>query len=220
MINQFNATELRVLGVLLEKEVTTPDYYPMTLNSITAACNQKSNREPVMTLSESEVQEALDSLNQQRLLFEEQSARVTKYKHRFCNTEFSSLQFSAQQVAVLCVLFLRGPQTPGELRTRTQRLAQFTSVDELEACLQSLQHFNGEQLVQRLAREPGKRESRYIHLFADAEATLIKGETPEGSSNISIASNDQDLAQRVELLELEVEELKVQLSTLISKLPS
>ena len=207
MIHQFNPIELRVLGVLLEKEVTTPDYYPMTLNSITAACNQKSNREPVMDLSESDVQQALDALNQQRLLFEEPSARATKYKHRFCNTEFSSLQFSAQQVAVLCVLFLRGPQTPGELRTRTQRLAQFSSVDEVEACLQSLHDFNGEQLVQKLAREPGKRESRYVHLFADMDASLQVDNSVDVQSNKSHVHKDSGLAERVEVLERQVAEL-------------
>ena len=124
--------QCRVIGVMLEKETTTPDQYPLSLNAITTGCNQKSNREPVMALAETEVQNIVDELEQsnQLMVDHKASGRVNKYFHRFCNTEFGSLQFSAQQRAIMCVLLLRGPQTPGELRTRTNRLADFADVSE------------------------------------------------------------------------------------------
>ena len=125
-----SANQQRVIGCLLEKQSTTPEHYPLSLNALTNACNQKSNRDPVVNLSESEVQQTLDELISQRLvtLDEGLSGRVNKYDHRFCNTEFSSLQLSTQQRAILCLLLLRGAQTPGELRTRSARLADFTNV--------------------------------------------------------------------------------------------
>ena len=126
--------ETRVIGALLEKERTTPDQYPLTLNALTTACNQKSNRDPVLELEETEVREVLDDLLKKHLVSEQEGfgSRVTKIKHRFCNTEFSDLQLSDRAVAVLCVLFLRGPQTPGELRSRTNRLCSFDDVQQVE----------------------------------------------------------------------------------------
>ncbi|MEP2652152.1 MAG: YceH family protein, partial [Paraglaciecola sp.] len=167
MLMQLTPLQARIIGVLLEKEITTPDQYPLSLNSLTLGCNQKSNRDPVMHLTESEVQNTLDELRVKKLIFEQTSSgsRVTKYKHRFCNTEFSDLKFSRQQLAIICVTLLRGPQTPGELRTRTNRLAEFANVDEVETSLNTLQALNDLQLVTKLEREPGKRESRYAHLF-------------------------------------------------------
>ncbi|WP_371194729.1 YceH family protein [Glaciecola sp. SC05] len=179
MLIQLSSDQARVIGVLIEKEITTPDQYPLSLNALTLGCNQKSSREPIMQLTESDVQNILDELADKNLLFEHQSSgsRVVKYKHRFCNTEFSSLKFSPQQLGIICVLLLRGPQTPGELRTRTNRLADFTNVNELEACLSELSNFNGDTLVVKLPREPGKREARYAHLFCGNEGLQASGGT-------------------------------------------
>ncbi|WP_076418025.1 YceH family protein [Colwellia sp. UCD-KL20] len=162
------AIQCRVIGVMLEKETTTPEQYPLSLNSLSIGCNQKSSREPVMSLSESDVQNEIDALQQANLLMvdHQASGRVNKYIHRFCNTEFGDLQFTPQQRAIICVLLLRGPQTPGELRTRTNRLADFANVTEVEATLTQLQNLNGQVLVKKLAREPGKRECRYLHLLS------------------------------------------------------
>ena len=152
--------ETRVIGCLLEKEITTPDQYPLSLNALTNACNQKSNRDPVMSLAEADVLAALDSLRGKHLILEKSGfgSRVAKYQHRFCNTQFGTLQFSEQELGLVCVLLLRGPQTPGELRSRTQRLCRFGDVGELEACLEALAGRDDGPFVVRLAREPGKRE--------------------------------------------------------------
>ncbi len=130
---ELTTVEARVIGCLLEKEATTPEQYPLSLNSLTTACNQKSNREPVMSLSESEVLDAIDTLISRHLVSDESgfNSRVSKYRHRFCNTEFGDLQFTDQERGIVCCLLLRGPQTPGELRTRTQRLCQFQDVKEV-----------------------------------------------------------------------------------------
>lgn len=221
MLVQLSELQARVIGVLMEKELTTPEQYPLSLNAVTMACNQKSSRDPVMSLSESDVQNVLDELASKNMLFEHTASRVVKYKHRFCNTEFSSLKFSAQQFAVVCVLLLRGPQTPGELRTRTNRLANFSNVEEVETCLQSLSEFNSEKLVVKLAREPGKREARYAHLFC--------GE-PEPTNNSGMLCSDEDLPsmeqhkqmplslaqanQRIIALETEVASLHEKISSL------
>ncbi|WP_415906823.1 YceH family protein [Neptuniibacter sp. QD72_48] len=203
--------QTRVIGCLLEKEITTPDQYPLSLNGLTTACNQKSNREPVLSLDESEVQNILDELKEKRLVRDESGfgSRVSKFKHRFCNTEFSDLQFTAQQLAVICVLFLRGPQTPGELRTRTNRLCEFKDVSEVETTLTSLADHPMGSLVQRLAREPGKRESRYVHLFSGAVE----------DADVEMAGTDTDdhnltLQQRIARLEQEVADLKQEIMTL------
>lgn len=214
MLIQLTALEARVIGVLLEKEKTTPDQYPLTLNSITTACNQKSNREPVMELNESEVQRTLDDLREKNLLFEVSGtgSRVLKYKHRFCNTEFNSLKFSEQQKAIICVLLLRGPQTPGELRTRTNRLAEFANVAEVEQALSSLVDHNGEEIVVKLEREPGKRESRYAHLFSGpVDETLVSNSVSDFApdKDVSVGEAQQD---RIAKLENEVEALRKELA--------
>ncbi|KZN63191.1 hypothetical protein N473_17325 [Pseudoalteromonas luteoviolacea CPMOR-1] len=171
--------EQRLIGCLLEKETTTPDQYPLSLNALTNACNQKSNREPVLSLTEADVLDGLEQLKTQRLVMSDEalSGRVTKYTHRFCNTEFSSLQLDEQQRAIICLLLLRGPQTPGELRTRSGRLAEFGNVSDVEAALNKLQE---QELVIKLEREPGKRESRYQHLFGDAPTAQA---TPQADIN-------------------------------------
>jgi len=134
---ELSPLEARVIGCLLEKELTTPDQYPLSLNSLTLACNQKSSREPVLSLTESDVQAIIDDLNKKRLISEQSGfgSRVVKYKHRFCNTEFSELQLNNAEVALICVLLLRGPQTPGELKTRTARLHEFNDVGQVETAL-------------------------------------------------------------------------------------
>jgi len=137
---KLSAQQCRVIGVMLEKEVTTPEQYPLSLNGLTNGCNQKSNRDPVMNLTESQVQELLDQLRAMHLISEQSGfgSRVVKYQHRFCNTEFGNLHFTDQQRAIIGVLLLRGPQTPGELRTRTSRLAPFDNVVAVEQALESL----------------------------------------------------------------------------------
>lgn len=202
--------QTRVIGCLIEKEKTTPDQYPLTLNSLTTACNQKSNREPVMSLSEVEVQEVLDELKQKHLIRDESGfgSRVTKYKHRFCNTEFSELKLSDQELAIVCVLFLRGPQTPGELRSRTNRLCDFNDVHETESVLRQMADRDGSPLVVQLPREPGKRESRYAHLFSgdtDLEALVeqVTDTTPVSGSITKL----EELEKRVAALEKQLAEL-------------
>jgi uncharacterized protein YceH (UPF0502 family) len=198
--------EARVIGCLLEKEITTPDQYPLSLSALTNACNQKSNRNPVMQLSEVEVQEILDGLVKKHLASDRSGfgSRVTKYQHRFCNSGFGSLEFTPQELGVLCVLLLRGPQTPGELRTRTQRLCQFTDVQETEAVLERLSEREDGPFVIRLAREPGKRESRYMHLFGDQSVLSTGAESlaPQPASDEPTAKPDIDQLESL-LLELQ-----------------
>jgi len=214
MLIQLSQIQCRVIGVLLEKEKTTPDQYPLTINALTLGCNQKSNREPVMQLSESDVQNTLDELRDKNLTFEVSGSgsRVVKYKHRFCNTEFNSLKFTEQQVAVLCVMLLRGPQSPGELRTRTNRLAEFDNVEQVEAALLSLSEHDGEKIVVKLARDPGKRDSRYAHLFSGAPSSALANEASMSReyNADSVAQKANDLASstadktRIENLEAQV----------------
>lgn len=207
--------ELRVIGCLLEKEATTPDQYPLSLNALTLACNQKSNREPVMQLEETQVQAILDRLSHKHLIREEHGfgSRVAKYKHRFCNTEFSELQLTAAEKAVVCVLLLRGPQTPGELRTRTQRLFDFGDVNAVEQTLDALAQSEPPRVV-RLPREPGKRESRYCHLFGEEIPQAEVSALPQGDD--ACAERIQQLEENVAQLQQEVAELKAQIAHLTS----
>lgn len=212
-----SAEQCRIIGVMLEKETTTPEQYPLSVNGITTGCNQKSNREPVMSLSETDVQNAVDELVKmnQLMVDHKASGRVSKYFHLFCDTAFGSLKFTSQQRAIICVLLLRGPQTPGELRTRTNRLADFADVSEVEAALNQLQDLNNQTLVKKLEREPGKRESRYIHLFSDDdESYLVEGNSSQ-TGNISSeedipskettpSEDNAQLVQRVTVLEQQV----------------
>lgn len=204
----------RVIGVMLEKEITTPEQYPLSLNALTNGCNQKSNRDPVMSLSESEVQNVLDELMDMKQIMVDSGAagRVNKYKHRFCNTSFGNLQFTEQQRAIICVLLLRGAQTPGELRTRTNRLAEFNNVNEVETALAQLQNLNNSQLVQKLEREPGKRESRYVHLFSDT--VNVEPVKVDEQTESAVLIDQDDLELRVKSLEKEVTELKNELASL------
>ncbi|MCS3433581.1 DUF480 domain-containing protein [Klebsiella sp. BIGb0407] len=211
MKHQFTAVEARVIGSLLEKQVTTPEQYPMSLNGIVVACNQKTNREPVMNLSEREVQETLDELAKRRYLRTVTGFgnRVTKYEQRFCNSEFGNLKFSPAEVAIVTTLLLRSAQTPGELRGRTTRMFEFNDMAQLETSLENLAQREDGPFVVRLAREPGKRESRYQQLFSGAaEAQDLTVDTQE-----PVAS---ELEERVSVLEAEVADLKQQLAVLLN----
>jgi hypothetical protein len=231
MLLQLSPLQARVIGVLMEKEITTPDQYPLSLNALTLGCNQKSSRDPVMQLSESEVQNVLDELRAKNLLFEHQASgsRVVKYKHRFCNTQFSSWQFTSQQLALVCVLLLRGAQTPGELRTRTNRLAEFDNVNQVEAILMQLSDFNSEKLVVKLNPVPGKREPRFTHLFcpnqqteASEQAPLTHANTNNHGSNVNTQASpapadNSDLnnaLSRISELEEKLEALTSQVSNM------
>lgn len=205
--------QTRVIGCLIEKEITTPDQYPLSLNSLTTACNQKSNREPVMSLSESEVLDVVEELTKKRFIREESGfgSRVSKYRHRFCNTEFSELQLSERELGILCVLFLRGPQTPGELRTRTNRLCSFDDVHQVEQVLQKMSEREDYPLVVRMPREPGKRESRYAHLCSGPVEAADPSEAAPVQSSPGGAERIEELEQRVAELERTLEEIKTHL---------
>jgi uncharacterized protein len=169
--------EVRVLGALLEKEITTPEYYPLSLNALVNACNQKSNREPVVSYDEETVLQAIDRLREKGLALVStgRESRVPKYLQRFSE----KFNFDRRELAVLCVLLLRGPQTPGELRGRTQRLHEFDDLDAVEATLTRLMEREPDPLVKRLARQPGTKESRYAHLFGGDVADVYAGAAPD-----------------------------------------
>ena len=213
MKHQFSAVEARVIGSLLEKQVTTPEQYPMSVNGIVMACNQKTNREPVMTLSEHDVQQTLDELVKRHYLRTVTGFghRVTKYEQRFCNSEFGNLKFTPPEVAIMTTLLLRSAQTPGELRGRTGRMFEFSDMTQLEASLEQLAAREDGPFVVRLAREPGKRESRYQHLLSDGQ------EVTESSSDCA-PSRVSELEARVIALEEEVAALKQQREALLKRL--
>jgi uncharacterized protein YceH (UPF0502 family) len=188
--------EARVLGALIEKDITTPDYYPLSLNALVNACNQKNNRDPVMALGEDAVRAALESLQRQRLAGPASGAdgRVTKYEHRLQEV----YNFDRREIAILCVLLLRGAQTPGELRGRTERMYRFEELDDVLATIEKLSQ-REPALVAVLPRQPGTKESRYMHLFSgDAPAVEVAPVRVTGSSG----------DDRVGLLESEVAELR------------
>src|ERR1700678_1384207 len=151
MIPQLSPHEARVIGSLIEKQITTPEQYPLSLNALVLACNQKSNRDPVLGLTVPAVQELIDALSRKHLVIEKSGfgSRVPKYQQRFCNTEFSALQFTPQERAIVCELLLRGPQTPGELRSRAARMAEFADAATAEAALEALAHRESGALVVR-----------------------------------------------------------------------
>ena len=211
---QLSPLEARVIGCLLEKQVTTPEQYPLSINGVATACNQKTNREPVMTLSEADVQDQLDTLVKRHYLRTVSGFgnRVTKYEQRFCNSEFGDLKLSTAEVALVTTLLLRGAQTPGELRGRAQRMHEFADMAEVENTLERLANREDGPFVVRLPREPGKRESRYMHLFSgevDLQAIATQSDAPVA---------DESLLARVEMLEGEVAELKQRLDSLLAHL--
>lgn len=207
---QLSAQQSRIIGVLLEKQVTTPEQYPLSLNGVVTGCNQKTNREPVMELSDAQVQDQLDILVKQHFLRTQSGFgnRVTKYEQRFCNSEFGDLKLTSAEVALVTTLLLRGPQTPGELRSRAARMHEFSDVAEVEVALETLANRDDGPFVVRLGREPGKREYRYQHLFS--------GDTPDtvGVADSDNEANQSGLAVRIAQLEAEVAALKARLDSL------
>jgi uncharacterized protein len=201
--------ETRVIGCLIEKQITTPEQYPLSLNALINACNQKSNRDPVLDLTEADIQAIVDGLVRKFHVSEHGGfgSRVAKYQHRFCNTEYGSLNFSAQELAIVCELFLRGAQTPGELRSRASRLCHFNDVGEVEAALERLARRDDGPFVVRLPREPGKRESRYAHLFS-GEPTVVA----------SPSAGDATEPGRLERLEQRLTELEAEVAVLRERL--
>jgi len=204
---QLSEVEARVLGSLIEKEITTPDYYPLSLNALVNACNQKNNREPVMNLDEDAVRKALDGLQSHRLAGPARGAdsRVAKYEHRVQEV----FNFTRGETAVLCVLLLRGPQTPGELRGRTERMFRFEHLDDVQSTLQRLIEHDP-PLVAMLLRQPGTKESRYMHLLSghvesSAGPTRTSGDDERGRTR---------LEEEFEKLRAELEEVKRQLADL------
>jgi uncharacterized protein YceH (UPF0502 family) len=207
---ELTTNEARVIGCLIEKQIATPDQYPLSLNALTNACNQKSNRHPVLALEERDVQAVVDGLMRRQLVLEKSGfgSRVPKFQHLFCNTQFGSLKFSPQGTAIICELLLRGPQTPGELRTHAARLAPLHDVSEVEAELEELATRPDGPFVARLTREPGRRESRYMHLFSGEAPPFVEEEprpSRAGSASGAGASADAD---RIAALEVAVAELR------------
>ncbi len=201
--------EARVLGSLAEKESTTPDYYPLSLNALVNACNQKSNRDPVMNLDEDAVRDALDSLNAKSLAGAMSGAesRVTKYEHRMQEV----FNFTRGEAAVMCALLLRGPQTPGELRTHSERIFQFAELSDVQSTLQRLMQ-REPALVRVLPRQPGTKEARYIHLLS-GDAAPASAEPASARTGGSVEDDRIDrLESIVESLQAELAEVKAQLA--------
>ncbi len=216
MLHELTNIEARVIGCLIEKSITTPDLYPLTLNAVTNACNQKSGRDPVMALQQGDVQHTLGVLEAKYFVRKDENfkSRTEKYTQRFCNTRYSNLQLDTAQVAIVCLLLLRGPQTPGELRARSGRLHSFADNADVVVALTGLIERDGESLLVKLPRTPGRKDAEYMHLFSgpvdlEAHASQAHEAHKEGSSaRVSVA----ELAERVSRLEAEVAELKGRLS--------
>jgi uncharacterized protein YceH (UPF0502 family) len=205
---ELSATEARVIGCLIEKEITTPDQYPLSLNALTNACNQKTNREPVLELPEAAVQQVVDALMKKYLVSDKSAGyggRVTKYKHRFCNTEFGSLKFSKQELGILCVLLLRGPQTPGELRTRTNRLCEFVDATQVDSTLSGL-----------MLREDGPFVA---HLFSGLIESVPEPEALDAPAGVSLSQRVTQLEDLVATLRADLDTLRAAVHPLVLAAP-
>jgi uncharacterized protein YceH (UPF0502 family) len=215
---ELSALEARVIGCLIEKQVTTPDQYPLSLNALTNACNQKSNRDPVLEVDERQVQAVVDGLMRRQLLLERSGygSRVPKFQQLFCNTEYGTLKFSPQQTGIVCELLLRGPQTPGELRTRAARFAPLRDVTEVETALEDLMTRPDGPYVARLAREPGRRDSRYMHLFSGEAPPLLDAVDPGTGAE---RGTGPSLREQVAALAKEVADLRQEFASLKARLP-
>ncbi len=220
---RLTAIEARIIGALIEKQITTPDQYPLSLNALINACNQKSNREPLMQLDEPTVKFVVDGLGRRHMVVEKSGfgSRVPKYQQIFCNTEFGSLKFTPQETAIICELLLRGPQTPGELRSRAPRMAEFPDPGAVESILAGLENRPGGGLVVRLAREPNRRDSRWAQLFEElptsavvagadeiAAASAASGSSPRAPSNAQLVARVAELEAEIATLRAELEALK------------
>jgi len=209
MALQLTDVEVRVLGALVEKETTTPEYYPLSLNALVNACNQKSNRDPVMEVDEEQVRVALRSLSDQAMARSAGGdSRVAKFEHRL-NELYN---FHRHEIAVLCVLLLRGPQTPGELRTRAERMYAFGDLEAVHSALNLLMR-RDPPLVKILPRQPGTKESRYMHLFSGDTAPTDHPTTEHIAETQSLAKISRD-GDRIAQLEAEIMELRRELNTL------
>src|SRR5215468_6468265 len=201
--------EARVLGALVEKEITTPEYYPLSLNALINACNQKSNREPVMNLDEDAVRSAIRSLNDQGLtrFASTTDSRVGKYEHRLNET----FNFHRHEIALLCVLLLRGPQTPGELRTRTERMYAFEDLESVHNALNLLAR-REPPLVRVLPRQPGTKEARYLHLLSPVPEAHPSADAQQGDQSQRASHEPSD--GRVAAMQAEIETLRSQVAEL------
>lgn len=214
MLERLDDREARVIGCLIEKSIATPDQYPLTLNALTNACNQKSSRDPVMSLNRGEVQHTIRTLEGKHLVRTEENYKrqTEKYSQRFCNTRYSDLQLDPAEVALVCLLLLRGPQTPGELRSRSGRLHAFADNADVVAVLDGLIGREAGPLVVKLPRTPGRKDSEYMHLFCgpvdvDAYTAAASAARPAAPQRSGMA----ELTERVDKLEAELAELKAQL---------
>ena len=214
-MDTLDENEVRVIGCLIEKSIVTPDQYPLTLNALTNACNQKSSRDPVMSLSPGEVQHTIRALEAKHLVRTEENfkSRTEKYSQRFCNTRYSDLQFEPAEVAIVCLLMLRGPQTPGEFRSRSGRLHTFADNAEVVVALDGLMEREAGPLVVKLPRTPGRKDSEYMHLFSgpidvDAHVAEAREARPAAAAP---RGGVAELTERVDRLEADVAALKEQL---------
>jgi uncharacterized protein YceH (UPF0502 family) len=216
---ELSPLEARVIGCLIEKQITTPDQYPLSLNALVNACNQKSNRDPVMEVDEVTIQGTVDQLARKHFVVEKSGfgSRVPKFQHRFCNTEYGTLKLTAQELAIVCELLLRGPQTPGELRTRASRMAPFSEVGQVEAALESLRTREDGPFVVRLPREPGRRDSRYAHLFSGAVAVPAIEDAPP---TVAVSNVAAETPSRLDRLEEQVRRLREELDDMKRRLAS
>lgn len=202
--------EIRVVGALMEKEQTTPEVYPLTFNALIAACNQKSNREPVMAVDGPDLEAALESLRQDVLVWRSTGGRAERWQHSLDRR----WELDAPAKAIMTLLLLRGPQTPGELRTRSDRLHTFATVEEVESVLQRLsQGFDA--LVRELPRQPGQRENRWVHLMGTEDPAAFMAAAPEP---VGASAQHVGLETRLERLETEVAELRAELHALRERL--
>lgn len=228
MNTHLSTLEARLIGSLIEKAITTPDQYPLSLNALLNACNQKSNREPVLSLDERTVQESVEGLVRKHLVLEKSGfgSRVPKYQHRFCNTGFGSFEFTPVQTAIVCELLLRGPQTPGELRSRVPRMAELRDGAEVDSALEDLATRPDGPFVKQLPREAGRRDSRYAHLFSGEEGIPLTPAEAEGEAGTepqataAAAESRSSLQARVTTLEEQVAALRQELEDLRSSIKS
>jgi len=208
---ELTANEARVVGCLMEKSLITPDQYPLSLNALVNACNQKSSREPVLSLDPGVVQRTVNELvAKQFVMVQNFGSRVDKYLQRFCNTQFAQLQLTPAEFAIVCLLLLRGPQTPGELKAHSGRLHEFVDVAEVEAALETLLTRTDGPFVARLPREPRRKDHAYVHLFSGAIESVVRTAAPaEPSAPAPLSSSAlAALEARVAQLEHELATLK------------
>ena len=207
---QLSANEARVIGCLMEKSIITPDQYPLSLNALVNACNQKSSREPVTSLEQGVIERTVrDLIGKQLVMTQEFGSRVEKYQQRFCNTHFAEIKFSAAEFAVVCLL-LRGPQTPGELKAHSGRLHEFVDPAEVDAALESLMTRSDGPFVARLPREPRRKDHAYAHLFGGAiESAPKESRAADGAEAPTPRTSAlAELEARVATLERELAALK------------